>query len=102
MDRTLSLPCAMARILLRWSSLVCLLIAAGFGAPALTVSKTSGPPTTNLTVAGAGFTANSLIDIYFDTSDVILAVSSATGTFAGIVVQVPTSAQPGSHWITAA
>jgi outer membrane protein assembly factor BamB len=66
-----------------------------------TLSPAIGPPTTNVQVSGAGFPASTAVDIYFDTTDEVLAVTSATGTFAGIVVKVPASAVPGAHWITA-
>jgi outer membrane protein assembly factor BamB len=66
-----------------------------------TLSPAIGPPTTNVQVSGAGFPASTAVDIYFDTTDEVLAVTSATGTFSGIVVKVPASAVPGAHWITA-
>jgi outer membrane protein assembly factor BamB len=82
--------------------MACLLTAAAFAAtPSIKLSKTSGPPTTNITVSGSGFAASSLIDIYFDTTDMVLVVSSTTGTFSKIPLQVPAAAQPGTHWVTA-
>ncbi len=59
----------------------------------------SGRPLTNLTVSGAGFSASKPVDIYFDTNDVALAVSSAQG-LVSIQVPVAASAQPGDHWIS--
>jgi outer membrane protein assembly factor BamB len=66
----------------------------------LTLSITSGPPTTNLLVSGGGFPASTAVDIYFDTTDVALAVTSAMGAFSGIALKVPAAAVPGTHWVT--
>jgi len=63
-------------------------------------SPSSGPPTI-FQVAGANFPASVAVDIYFDTTGVALTVTSATGSFSGINVLVPTSAVPGTHWVTA-
>ena len=38
--------------------------------------------------------------MYFDTTDVVLAVTSPTGGFA-MPVSGPASAQPGGHWVSA-
>src|SRR5579863_1313337 len=67
----------------------------------LTLSSTAGPPTSNLLVSAGGFPASIAVDIYFDTTDVALAVTSGTGAFSGIALKVPASAVPGSHWVTA-
>jgi outer membrane protein assembly factor BamB len=67
----------------------------------LTLSSTSGPPTSNLLVSAGGFPASTAVDIYFDTTDVALAVTSGTGAFSGIALKVPASAVPGTHWVTA-
>src|SRR5271165_6949544 len=82
-------------------ALACLLMDVALAAPSVKLSKTSGAPTTNITVSGSGFSASSLIDIYFDTTDMVLAVSSSTGVFSNIALQVPAAAQPGTHWVTA-
>ena len=79
----------------------CLLTAAALGAPNVSLSKVTGPPTTALTVSGTAFGASHLIDLYFDTGDVALVVSSPTGTFSQIALQVPAAAVPGTHWVTA-
>ena len=84
-----------------WWATAVLLTGTVLAAPSLTLSKTSGPPTTALTVSGSGFAASSLIDIYFDLTDTALVLSSSTGTFSNIALQVPAAAQPGTHWVTA-
>ncbi|HVI07290.1 MAG TPA: PQQ-binding-like beta-propeller repeat protein [Candidatus Binatia bacterium] len=70
-------------------------------AATVTLSATIGPPTTSVSVSGSGFPDNTAVDIYFDASDLALAVSGSTGSFSGITLLVPTSAIPGAHWITA-
>jgi outer membrane protein assembly factor BamB len=72
-------------------------------AVAVTVTATPdvGPPTSSLQVSGSGFPATTAVDIYFDTTDVALAVTNASGAFSGISLQVPGTAVPGTHWISA-
>jgi outer membrane protein assembly factor BamB len=65
------------------------------------LSLTSGPPTGTVTVSGSGFGAREAVDVYFDTTDETLTVTSASGTFHGVTVGVPASAVPGTHWVTA-
>jgi outer membrane protein assembly factor BamB len=77
-----------------------LLAVAASGAPSLSLSSASGPPTTNLTVSGTGFAADALIDVYFGTTDMALEVSGPKGGFS-IGLQVPAAAQPGTYWVRA-
>jgi outer membrane protein assembly factor BamB len=74
---------------------------AAAAAVTVTVTPNIGPPTTPLQVSGAGFPVTTAVDIYFDTTDVALAVTNASGAFSGISIQVPSAAVPGSHWVTA-
>ena len=67
----------------------------------VSLSPSAGPPTTTVRVSGAGFGASEAVDLYFDTSDEVLTTTNATGNFGPIAVQVPASALPGTHWITA-
>jgi hypothetical protein len=67
--------------------------------PSLTLTPTGGHPNVNVTVTGAGFGPYTSIDVYFDTSDVALAVSNGLGVVSA-TVQVPLASQPGTHWIT--
>lgn len=55
--------------------------------PGIALSVVSGPPTTTVTVAGAGFGAFEAVDVYFDITDAALASTSGTGNFAGTAVQ---------------
>ncbi len=75
--------------------------AVGQAGPAITLSPKVGPPTSTVTVSGAGFGAGEVVDIYFDTTDETLAVAGADGSFSGIDVAVPGSALPGKHYISA-
>jgi hypothetical protein len=80
--------------------LATLLVAASADA-ATTVKLTpaSGPPGTAITVSGTGFDASAAVDLFFGTSDVALATSNASGAVS-FKVPIPTTAQPGSGWIT--
>ncbi len=75
-----------------------------YAAPALAetvkVTPASGHPTAVITVSGTAFGDLEAIDVYVDTVDTLLLVSSATGTFSGSVT-IPVTASPGTHYITA-
>ncbi|HXJ66234.1 MAG TPA: PQQ-binding-like beta-propeller repeat protein [Actinomycetota bacterium] len=60
-----------------------------------------GPPRTPVTVNGSGFAASEPVDLYFDTTDLALAIAGADGTFGGMTIRVPATAEPGAHWISA-
>jgi len=68
--------------------------------PALTLSISTGPPTTKLLASGNGYDPYSAVDIYFDTKDEALAVTDGSGSFGQIGITVPGSAKPGGHWVT--
>ncbi|HUO32579.1 MAG TPA: PQQ-binding-like beta-propeller repeat protein [Bryobacteraceae bacterium] len=74
---------------------------AALAQPTVTVSPAAGPPTSQAAVGGRGFAAEEAVDIYFDTTDLALATTSATGRFAGIGLVIPAAAVPGTHWISA-
>ena len=70
--------------------------------PGIALSAVSGPPTTTVTVSGAGFGTDEAVGIYFGTTDEALASTSGTGNFVpGIAVQVPATAAPGTAFLTA-
>jgi len=71
-----------------------------FAQPTVTLSHSSGPPTTKLLVSGSGYDPYSAVDIYFDAKDEALAVTDGNGAFGKIGITVPGSAKPGGHWIT--
>ena len=52
------------------------------------------------TATGAGFGDSEAVDVYLDTVDTDLVVSTATGTFSA-TVQIPATETPGKHYITA-
>jgi len=77
-------------------------------APAVTITPTVGPPTTQVLVSGFGFDPYATVDIYFDITHLAQTTTNAAGAFGGggsfqggIPVQAPASAIPGDHWITA-
>ena len=66
----------------------------------ITPSPAVARPTANVAISGSGFGASEAVDVYFDTTDTVLLVSSSTGTLSGSVA-VPAPATPGAHSITA-
>ena len=69
--------------------------------PSVVLSRTAGPPTSSISVSGAGFGAFEGVDLFFDLTDEAVAGTSATGSFGPISVSVPATAVPGTHWISA-
>jgi outer membrane protein assembly factor BamB len=69
--------------------------------PSVTLSKTLGHIASTTKVGGSGFGAGEAVDIYFDTTDLMLVTTSAGGVFANRSITIPNGAQPGIHWITA-
>jgi outer membrane protein assembly factor BamB len=87
---------------LAFLSAVCLLLSGiASAAPSITLSKTTGPPTSRIIVSGRGFTPNASVDIYFDTKDEAVAVANSTGAFSQIAIPAPASALTGDHWVSA-
>jgi outer membrane protein assembly factor BamB len=70
------------------------------GASVVTSTPLAGRPGLSVTVSGTGFGDGEAIDVYMDTTDTVLLVSTATGTFSGSVT-IPVAAQPGTHYLTA-
>ncbi len=66
----------------------------------VTPAPVVGPPTQLVAITGSGFANSEAVDVYFDTTDTLLIVSSATGTLTGSIT-IPASAAPGTHSITA-
>lgn len=74
----------------------------GLAAPVLTMTPNSGGhPGVTRQISGTGFTASEAVDVYFDTADQFLAVTDSSGNFAAHELDIPKSALPGTHWITA-
>ena len=82
---------------------IIVLLAAGvcFGRPAVSLSPTSGPPTSKLLVSGGGFMPYAEIDIYFDIKDVAKAIANGSGSFSNVAIEAPASALPGKHRVSA-
>ena len=76
-------------------------LAASFVTAAIKVSPTVDHPSAVIKVSGTGFAANEAVDVYFDTTDELLAVTDGSGAFGAYPMNVPADALPGAHWITA-
>lgn len=64
-----------------------------------TVSPAVGPPGTSVKVQGTGFDPSASVDVFYDTTDLALATSNASGAVS-FTITIPDDAQPGTHWIT--
>lgn len=60
---------------------------------------TSAHPQATFTVSAGGFDKYSSVDIYLDTTDLVLATTNANGYLTASVT-VPATTTPGTHWIT--
>ncbi|HLZ41357.1 MAG TPA: PQQ-binding-like beta-propeller repeat protein [Candidatus Sulfotelmatobacter sp.] len=81
---------------------IVVLLLGGFSSgQTVSLSPKSGPPTTKLSISGSGFSANSAVDIYFDTTDEALVITDGTGAIAKTTLKAPASAVPGQHWVSA-
>lgn len=75
--------------------------------PTLTVTPAYAPPGTDIYLWGSGFDPLSNVDIYFDAIHLTTITTNSSGAFGGgsiqggVAVQLPASATPGQHWISA-
>ncbi|HEX9158796.1 MAG TPA: PQQ-binding-like beta-propeller repeat protein [Rhizomicrobium sp.] len=76
-------------------------LAANLATTSLKVSPAVDHPSASVKASGKGFAANEAVDVYFDTTDEILAVTDSSGAFRSYPMPVPADALPGTHWITA-
>ena len=74
--------------------------AAHAASPTITLSPTSGSPSTNVIVNGTDFTSGDAITINFDSTPVGSTTASSTGTFTTSFT-VPNTAQTNNHVISA-
>src|SRR5437016_11036196 len=68
--------------------------------PSVTLSPAVGHPKIKTNVSGSGFGAYEAVDIYFDTTDMLLVSTDGNGAFGNHALTVPADALPGPHWIT--
>lgn len=68
--------------------------------PSVKLAPVAGHPSITVTISGTAFGDSEAVDIYVDTTDTVLLVTTATGTFTGPVT-IPASSSPGKHTITA-
>jgi outer membrane protein assembly factor BamB len=74
---------------------------AACAAPAVALTPATSHPQDSTRVSGSGFGANEAVDIFYDTTDVLLDVTDISGKFGPDKVSIPANALPGDHWITA-
>jgi outer membrane protein assembly factor BamB len=67
----------------------------------VSVLPTNGPPTTKTYVSGSGFAPNAEIYLYFDSTYESVTFANSSGSFSVFAIQVPASAVPGEHWVSA-
>jgi eukaryotic-like serine/threonine-protein kinase len=67
----------------------------------VTLSPGSGSPTTFTYISGRGFSPNARIDFYFDTLHKAFTKADRAGAFFNIGIEIPKSAAPGEHWVSA-
>src|ERR1700734_1615779 len=79
--------------------LLCAAIAAQ-AQSALTLTPTAGHPSGTVTLAGSNFGDLEAVDVYVDTVDTLLVVTTAAGSFSTSVT-IPAAESPGDHYITA-
>ena len=81
----------------RWLGITAIIVlclrGSSAAAPALTFNQTVGPPTTQLNVAGTAFGLGQPVDVFFDTTDLFLAITDGTGAFSA-TLKVPAAAMP--------
>ncbi len=75
-------------------------IAARAAAQTITLNVSQAHPNQRFDLSGTGFADKEAVDIYFDTVDTLLKVSSSTGTFSAAFT-IPVATSPGTHYITA-
>ena len=81
------------------ASLSIILNAGALAATTVSLQPATGHPNLAVTVTGSGFGVSEAVDIYIDTVDTLLAVSSATGALS-VPITIPAAAQPGFHYVT--
>jgi outer membrane protein assembly factor BamB len=84
-----------------FTPIVGLLFSAAAFSQTIALSPTGGPPTTSTEVSGSGFAPRASIDISFDTTELIAATADGSGSFSDVAIQVPASALPGQHTVSA-
>ena len=81
------------------ASLSIILNAGALAATTVSLQPATGHPNLAVTLTGSGFGVSEAVDIYIDTVDTLLAVSSATGALS-VPITIPAAAQPGFHYVT--
>lgn len=99
MIRALLSKCLPIRLILP-AIMSCLAVSPAPAATTAVIKPLAGHPKIEVHVAGRGFGAGEAVDIYFDTTDMLLAVANKKGRVVDHVLSVPSDAVPGKHWIS--
>jgi glucose dehydrogenase len=79
-----------------------LLTAFCFGqTPSIALTFKSGPPKAKPFVSGSGFAPNASFGVFFDAIQLTTASTDGSGSFAKVGIEIPSSALPGHHAISA-
>src|SRR4051794_36927467 len=101
-----------SRLMLTTSISLLLIIVVGFtlfgstrlathaASASISLSPTSGPPTTKVKMSGTGFGAKETVNITFDATKVGSAKTNRNGSFSG-KISISASAPPGDHIVQA-
>lgn len=65
----------------------------------ISISPSSAPPLATAEVKGSGFDPYSASDVFFETTDLLLAVADGVGNI-DVKFQIPSWAQPGAQYVT--
>jgi outer membrane protein assembly factor BamB len=68
--------------------------------PGVTLTPSTAAPATTVSVQASGFSAFEGVDVFLDTTDLLLAPASRAGVVT-TTLTVPSGTTPGTHWITA-
>jgi outer membrane protein assembly factor BamB len=66
----------------------------------ITLSMTSGPPTSNVNMNGSGFKSGEMITLMFDTTQIGQTIANRKGAFSSKIT-IPGTALPGNHAVQA-
>ncbi len=71
-------------------------------AASITLSRSTGPAGTSITVGGRGFNAGETVEVRFHVTQLATVVATLTGTFGGVVIQVPAGSPKGFPFMVSA
>lgn len=81
--------------------LACLGMQSSAFATRISLTPDTDHPGATVAVKGSHFAANEAVDVYFDSTDELLVATNGKGVFRNRNLPVPSTASPGTHWVTA-